>query len=165
MATFLDKLKEVQSKSKDSIVIDHDTMMMNILKPAILDKIPQFKTSLMEQAKLLNPVVNLFITVDIKELITTYFDSLAQMSSIRSTSSPDPLINKQTDVEHYYKTQCDRLVSIKKLLETEFSGLDVCVGIGWSTSQLGFEISGKINSQPEKLVNEPARIQAMHLSS
>lgn len=155
MATFLDHLKEAQAKSRDSIILDHDILMMNILKPAIMDKLPQFKYSLLEQAKLLNRSVSLFIKVDIKELITKYFESLAQMSTIRSTSSSDPLINKQTDVEHYYKTQCDRLVSIRKLLETEFSGLDVSIGIGWSTSELGFQISGLVNSWPEKLMNEP----------
>lgn len=144
MATFLDQLKEVQAKSRDSIIVEHDTLMMNILKSSILDKIPQFKTTLIEQAKLLDPSVNLFIKVDIKELITGYFDFLVKLSSIRSSSSSDPLINKQTDVEYYYKSQCDRLVSVKKLLETEFTGLDVSIGIGWSTSELGFQITGKL---------------------
>jgi len=145
MATFLDQLKELQTKIKDSTIVDHDALMMNILKPAILDKLPQFKTSLMEQAKLLNPSVSLFIKVDIKELLTKHFESLSQMSAIRTSSFTDVLNNKQTDVEHYYKNQCERLISIKKMLESEFSGLDVSIGIGWSTSELAFQISGKLN--------------------
>ena len=99
----------------------------------------------MEQAKLLNPSVSLFIKVDIKELLTKHFESLSQMSAIRTSSFSDILNNKQTDVEHYYKNQCERLISIKKILESEFSGLDVSIGIGWATSELAFQISGKLN--------------------
>lgn len=33
MATFLEQLKEAQAKSKESIILDHDILMMNILKP------------------------------------------------------------------------------------------------------------------------------------
>ena len=94
MATFLEQLKELQIKIKDSTIADHDVLMMNILKPAILDKLPQFKTNLMEQAKLLNPSVSLFIKVDIKELLTKHFESLSQMSAIRTSSFSDILNNR-----------------------------------------------------------------------
>lgn len=165
MSTFLEQLREAQARVIESTIADHDLLMMNILKPAILDKLIQFRASLLDQAKLLNPSVSLFIKVDITELLTKYFDLLAQMSSIRTSVSTDVLINKQADVEHYYSHQCERLISIKKIIESEFSGLDVSIGISWPTSDLGFHISGSLKTSPVILGNEPGKIQVAHPTS